>query len=209
MLTWVAGQAGLTGAILFAAGLLLAFYGYRLLRVSLPLICAELGYAVGVTLSPWTGWTMLIVVPLLIMLSGTTALVRPRAAAVVASGATWTFLGAFLASRLGLSGFAMWSLATLLGIAGTGLMLVSRASMTVLLTSIHGAAWIMVGFVGLTASLLPVVCTTFQVWADTERLVIPVLLAMLVTTAYTCQVNGLRGDLRVGAVSEPRESSPR
>jgi hypothetical protein len=195
--------------VLLAAGLLAAFYGYRLLRVSLPLICAELGYALGAALWPWAGWTMLAIVPFLIVASGTTALVRPRVAAVVASGATWIFLGEFLAARLGLGGATLWLVAALLGSVGTVLTLVSRDSMIVLLTSIHGAAWMIVGLVGLAASLLPALCTTFQNWADDQPLVMPVLLAMLVTTAYTCQINNLRGDLRVGPVAEeqgPRDS---
>jgi len=203
----VASQAGLTGAVLVAAGLAAAFYGVRLLKLLVPLICAELGYALAVGLATWAGWAAFVIVPLLIVLSGTAALARPRVAAVVASGATWGLLGAFLAAEVGLGGFAMWSCALLLGLTGTVLAVVSPATMNVLLTSLHGAAWIIVGFVGLAASLMPVVCTTFQAWADDQPLVIPVLLAMLVTTAYSCQVNSLRGDLRVGAVAESRTPS--
>jgi hypothetical protein len=200
--TWVASQSGLTGAVLLALGLAAAFYGVRLLRLLLPLISAELGYALAILLANWTGWAAFVIVPVAIVLSGTAALARPRVAAVVASGATWGLLGAFLTAHLGFDGLAIWLCALVFGAAGAILAVVSPATMTVLLTSLHGAAWIILGFVGLAASILPVVCSTFQSWVGDEPLVIPVLLAMLVTTAYSCQINNLRGDLRVGAVAQ-------
>jgi hypothetical protein len=194
--------------VLFAAGLAAAFCGARLLKLLVPLISAELGYALAAALTTWTGWAAFVIGPLLVMLAGLSALTRPRAAAVVASGATWGLLGAFLAAQVDLGGVATWSCALVLGLTGTVLALLSPVTMTVLLTSLHGAAWAIVGFVGVTASLMPVVCATFQAWADDQPLVMPVLLAMLATTAYSCQVNNLRGDMRIGAVAQQGGREP-
>jgi hypothetical protein len=210
ILVWVASQAGLTGAVIFAAGLLSAFHGVRMLRIVLPVVCAELGYALALALAAWAELAPLPVVAAFVVLSVVVALLRPRAAAVLASGITWALLGAFLAAQLGFKGLVVWATLALLGGMGTLLTVVSRPTMTILLTSLHGAAGMIVGFVGIAATVMPVVSDTFRSWADEQSLVIPVVLAMLVTAGYSCQANGMRGDLRVGQVdSERGRADPR
>jgi hypothetical protein len=204
---WVAHQGGLSGAAIFAAGLLAAFHGVRLQRLLIVLLCAVCGYGLGDVLSAWTDWPPLLVIAAATLASAATALVWPRPTTLVASGLTWALLGAYLASQLGSSGPISCALAALLGSAATVLTIIARPSMTMLLTSLHGAAWMIVGCVGITADALPVVSETFRSWASNQPLVVIVLLGMLATTAYSCQSNALRGDLRTGQLGVPPPSA--
>jgi hypothetical protein len=195
---WVAGEAGLTGAAIFAAGLLATFCGNRFLRFLLVVIGGELGYAVAAALTAGLGWTGGLVPYGALALGAVGALARPRVAAVVASGVTWGLLGAYLATQLGARGPAPWAVLALSGSAGILLAVVSRPTMSVVLTSLHGAAWMIVGFVGVSVAVTPAIGVTFQSWAEDQSLVVPVLLAMLLATGYSCQANSTKGDMRVG-----------
>ncbi len=195
---WVATEAGLTGAVIFAAGLFATFYGHRFRRFLLVLIGGELGYALGAAVGAWTGWSGPLVPCGAVALGALTAFTRPRVAAVAATGITWGLLGAYLAAQLGAPGLATWAVLALSGSVAIVLALVSRPTMTILLTSLHGAAWLIVGFVGVAMTVMPVVGVTFRAWADDQSLVVPVLLAMLLATGYSCQANAMKGDMRVG-----------
>lgn len=202
---WIAGQSGLVGLVIFAAGLLSAFYGFRMLRLLLALYAGGLGCVAGFILADHTVLPAMITAPTLAITGVAAALAWPGGATVAISGLTWGILGGYLATQVGLKGIPLWIAGGLLGSAGTVLALVCRDAMAVILTSLHGASWIIVGFAGLAALLMPTVGETFQNWATNRSVVVPILLAMLVATAYSYQANERQGDIRTG----PRRGLPR
>jgi hypothetical protein len=198
ILQWMANQPWPTGILIFAAGVLGAFHGVRLLRFLLPFVCGQLAWAAGTALTAWLPQVPPVAVPVLVMLGMVAALARPRAAVVVASGTTWGLAAAWLAAQTGLPNLAIWATVLLVGGTGITLAVVSRGAMTNLLMSLHGAAWIILGAVGMAAVAMPVVCDTFRSWVEQQSLVLPIVLAMLTTTGFAHQANEMRGDLRVG-----------
>ena len=142
-------------------------------------------------------------------MGGAAALAWPRPALVLASGATWALLGGYLADEFSLPGDLVWIAFGLCGGIATVMAVLCRRAMTILLTSLQGAALTVVGFVGLSATLLPSISTTFRAWSDGRSLVVPVLMGMLATTAYSCQANLCQGDIVTGSEAVPdRPSSP-
>jgi hypothetical protein len=195
---WVSAQSGLTGAIIFAAGLLFAFYGFRMSRLLVGAWCGGLGYGVGLVLGPivdlpemWAGAGVG-------MACAAAAFACPTAASVVASGSLWALLGAYLAAQAGLNGAPAWIGLGLLGGGGTLMTLVSRRAMTALLTSIQGGALMLVGFAAVARAVIPAVGATMVGWAEHRSAVLPILLLMLSATGYSCQANQRRGDIRTG-----------
>jgi hypothetical protein len=138
------------------------------------------------------------VAPALSLGSMAAAVAWPGVATVILNGLTWGVLGGYLATQVGVKGIPMWIAGGLLGSAGTVLALVCRESMAVILTSLHGASWMILGFAGLAAVLMPLVGATFKNWASSQSLVVPILLLMLVVTAYSFQANERQGDIRSG-----------
>ena len=197
LLNWVASQSGLTGAVIMAAGLASSFYGYRLLRFLLVIFCGGLAYAVGLTLEGLVSLPP-VVTPALGLGGGLGGLLWPVPGMVFASGATWALCGAYLAGQLGFRGALAWAALAFCGCVGTLMALLCRRAMTILLTSVHGAVWMIVGFVGLSATIMPSVSTTFRNWASGQSLMIPILMLMLVTTAYSCQANAKQGAIFTG-----------
>jgi hypothetical protein len=202
---WIAAQSGLVGLVVFAAGLLSAFYGFRMLRLLLALYAGGLGCVAGFMIADNTILPAMIVAPALAIAGVAAAVAWPGGATVVVSGLTWGVFGGYLATQIGLKGIPVWIAGGLLGLAGTVLALVCREAMAVVLTSLHGASWIILGFAGLAIVLMPTVGETFQSWASSQSLVVPILLLMLVATAYSYQANERQGDIRTG----PRGGLPR
>ena len=201
---WVAGQPGITGAVILAAGLLSAFYGVRMIRLLLVVYCGGIGYMAGgiaaglADLPPATAVGGC-------LFGAIVALAWQDAATVLASGATWAVLGAHLAEELDLRDYLVWSVMGLGGGIAALMTILCRRSMTILLTSLHGAAMIIVGFVGVTATFLPSVSATFQAWASGGSTLVSLLIGMLVATGYSCQANFCQGNIVTGAQAGPRQ----
>ena len=202
LLNWVAHQPGLTGLVIFAAGLISAFYGFRVSRFLIMVYGAALGYMGGLALAGVVDWPELAAASAAALVGGGAALAWPKPGVVILSGATWALLGMYVTTSIGLKGLPVWIALGLLGLAGFLLAILNRKTMTLLLTSFHGAAWIFVGFVGVSSALLPAVGETFREWASGRSFVVPILLVMLATTAFSFQSNQRRGDLRTGSLSD-------
>ena len=200
LLDWIAARSGYTGAIIFAAGLLYVFYGLRTLRLLLVLSAGGLGCLTGVlaTKLVLTNQPELVVIAVAGLATTGLALFRPRWAVVMCNCVTWAAIGGHLASQVGLNARGIWVALGVCGGTGLILALLSRDLMTALLTAAHGAALLLVGFVGLTSTMLPSVATTFRSWAHNQPWFTPVLLAMLTMMAYSIQAMHRQGDIQSG-----------
>lgn len=204
LLQWVAHQPGITGAVLFAAGLLYALCGFRLIRYVAVLPCCGLGCLVGATVASWLEIPPGFLTGALGAAGAALALHWVLAGVVVSCGATWVALAGYLALQFGFSATIVTTAAIIAGVVGTVLTLLSRNSMIVLVTTIQGAALIVLGFTGMATEVLPTVGGTFRRLAADYALTVPVLLMMLAFTAYSCQVSAQQGDIIVGAEAPPR-----
>lgn len=209
VVSWIAEQAGLTGVVIFAAGLLSAFYGFRFLRFLLMIACAGLGYVGGWLLTEHVGQPPLVCGAAGAIAAGLLGLAWPTPAVALGSSGTWALLAAYIGSQVGLKGPALWIGVGLLGGIGLLMTLVCRRAMTLLLTSLHGAAWMIIGFVGAACAFMPAVGATFKSWASGPSYVVPILLLMLVATGYSCQANARQGDIRSGVQDGVRVAPPR
>jgi len=206
---WVAAQSALTGTVIAAAGVVFGLYGFRMLRFLVGLSCAGLGYVGGVLLAGLIQMPELTVVPVLALGGGVFGLLMPSPATILANAATWAVLGAYLTAQFGFPTTAGVVAGCLLGCAGGVLAVLNRRTMVVLMTSVQGAALFIIGFVGLASALMPSVGITFRQWSRHQSLVVPILLLMLVLTAYTCQVNARQGNLRTGGGQNGRRGPQR
>lgn len=200
---WITAQSIATGLVVMATGLLAASHGFRMVRFLLAVCGFGVGYGAA--------WALGSFVPLPPSVAGLAAgsmcavagVAWPRPARVVVSAVTWAIGGAYLAEHFGARGLGWWIPTGLLGAAGGVLMLVSPRSMTILMTSLHGAALFILGFTGVADAVLPVLGGTLRSWAHHRSAILPVLLGMLTLTAYSCQANARRGDLRTGRADGP------
>lgn len=200
---WITAQSGLTGLVVMAAGLLAASHGFRMVRFLL----AVCGFGVGYGAASVLGSLVPLPPSVLGLVAGSVCAAAgvawPQPARVVVSAVTWAIGGAYLAEQFGARGLGWWIPAGLLGATGGVLMLVSPRSMTILMTSLHGAALFLLGFAGVADAVLPVLGGTLRSWAHHRSAILPILLGMLTLTAYSCQANARRGDLRTGHADGP------
>lgn len=201
---WVAAQPGLTGAAVFGAGLLFGICGLRMIRFLLALSLGGCACLAGVTVAALINQPLMFVVPAFGVLGGVLGLAWPRGALVVSSAMTFGGLGGYLAIQLGLQGTAAWAAMGVCGGLGALLALVSRQTMIILSTVLQGSALLILGFVGIASAASPAVGATFRSCASQFPLLVPALMAMVATTAYSFQSAHRQGDIRTGAQTSPR-----
>ncbi len=185
---WAAAQPALTGVVIIGAGVLYGFYGSRLFRVLIAATCAGLGWLGGNLAAPLVedvpGPVLGAIAAVGLGLAAT-RLLRPAIA--LASAATWGVIGAYLAGQFGLgrdAGLITAGLAALFGLLHA---ILDYRSTTLVLTTVQGAVMLVVGWVSLTSQVAPTLGATFREWANSQELLVPIFLAMLFATAYSCQ----------------------
>ncbi len=202
ILFWIGDQPWLTGLVILAAGLLSAFCGYRMARLLLPAAAAAGAWLGTIALAPHWNLPEVATAAAAAGLAGAAGLAWPGFASVAGGAVIWGVLGGYLFGQFGLKGTPLIIGLALSGAAGAVLALVCRRTMVMLMTSITGAALIIVGAVGVSGTLLPAFSNTFRLYARDWPWSVPVLLSMLVMMAYSCQANYRQGDLRTGGTGE-------
>lgn len=197
-LEWVAHQPAATGLVIFAAGLLYGFVGFRMFSGLLLATCAALGYGAGSLTAallnqPDTAFSLLGAGAGLLL-----AAKAPRLAVVVGSGCVWALLGAFLVDQCGARTLFVLMGCGLTGSLGALFAYLCPRSMTVILTTLQGAVLMLVGFTGAATHVLPSIGTTFLSWASSTSWLVPVMLAMLFTMTYSIQTMSQQGDIQTG-----------
>lgn len=201
---WAAHQPALTGAALLAAGLLYGFCGFRMIRLLLVLPAAGIAALFAMLYASLHELSMPVAGGFGAIVGGAAAVLAPQCTVVVISGVTWAALGGYLSTQIDLNVFAATIVTSLAGAAGTVLTLVSRQAMTVLLTTVQGAALMVLGFVATSSALLPSLGDTFRSLAYQQSLIVPIMLAMLVAMAFSYQASARQGDIFTGMPSPPK-----
>jgi hypothetical protein len=206
---WVATRDALTSALILAAGFVAALQGFRFQRFLLAICAMCMGYIAGSAVAVIVHTPEMLAGVIGAFAAGLVALALPGPAMVATSGATWAVLGAYLADHVGLKGLGSSISLVLGGGAGIALAFVSRKQMVVLLTSLLGAAAIVVGFVGLANVLVPAVGMTFRSWAHCQSPAVPIFFLMITMTVYSYQASAKQGNLYIGGHSDRPTPAPR
>ncbi len=192
---WIAQQHWSVGLVVMAAGLLYGFQGFRVFRFVLGLSCAIVGLVGGYVAAVHFQLPPLFVSPALGAAAAAFSFSQQRVAVIAVSGVTWGVLGHYLSLQIGLPGMVPLIGALVCGGFGGLFAYLCFRPMMVVLTSVHGIALIVVGFVGMSNHLLPSVGETFVVWAHSWTLLVPMLMTMLFVMAYSYQSSAQRGDI--------------
>jgi hypothetical protein len=198
VLRWIANEPGSTGILVLAIGLVYAFHGFRFFRPLLALSAGALAWLAGMFVAERFGMPGPLAGTAGAAVAGLASVRFPRPSMVLVCGAVWGLLGYYLGEQAGLD--PRWALvcAGLIGSCGLVFGILCQRTMTVVLTTLQGAALIVLGGVGFASNYMPTLGHTLQAWASTWSLLMPVLLAMLVATAYSYQAMHQQGDIVSG-----------
>lgn len=198
--SWASLQPLAVGLTLGCVGLLFALQGFRFARLLLALICGGGGFVCGdIVASGGEAGALAGSVGALVF--GLIALVRVRIGLVIASMFTFGALTPWLCFRLGIPSNIAGFLMVVGGAIGASLFWLCRRKLPLIITTLQGAAVLVVAFVAVTSSLLPNLGDTFVDWANGVPLTIPVLMVMLCVTGISVQSNAQQGDMETGAGS--------
>ena len=136
---------------------------------------------------------------------GIVTLLHFRSALMLSSAFTFGAVTQYLAVQLGMRPDMSLIIGGIGLAVGVVLIFVCRRTLPITLTVVQGAGLLVVGFVGLTTSLVPSLGLTFTDWAGRLPLMVPGLMAMLCALGYSVQVNAYQGDLESGGRSGVRD----
>lgn len=188
-----------TSLALFATGLLFGLQGFRFARFLMAVTCAAAGFVFGGFGSQAIGYPPVIGGFIAASLAGGLALARIRVGVTVSAIATFAIAGHYLVARFDPMGAAPWIAAALGGLIGLSLAWGEQRSLPILITTLQGAALMVLGFVGVAAALSPSLAGTFVGFSHDVPLFVPVLVGMLVAVGYSVQANLQQGDIRSGS----------
>lgn len=195
---WITTQPNATAAVVFFAGVLYAFHGFRMFRFLLVVSCAALGWGGGIVLAHFARTPELPTCAGALMTCALIALRWEQAAVLLSCGATWAVLGLFFAEKFGAAPLVALAVAGFCGLLGLMFARLCYRTMTVVLTTMQGVILLIVGFVGASDMVVPSLTDTFRAWASDSAFLIPILMGMLFTAAYSYQSMMQRGDIRSG-----------
>jgi hypothetical protein len=195
---WSANQPAITGAVILGIGLLSGFLGYRMIRFLLVVSTGGIVAAVATMASLYFGIHPLLPVALGGLAGAILGFTAPRPAIALNSGLTLALLAGYITSQLGLRGNPLWITLALVAASSFVLGLLSHRTMTLVITTLHGSALMIIGFVGLSSEIAPSIGATFVKWGHSKSLVVPLLLTMVTAMAYSVQVSKRQGDICTG-----------
>ena len=195
---WAAAQPALTGVVVLAAGVVYAFFGFRVFRFLLGVSCAGLGWAIGATAAALAHQPIGLPGLILAVLAGAVSLKWEKPGVIAASGATWGVLGIYLAVQVHVPEVGALITGGFAAVLGALFGWLCFRTTRVILTTLQGTVLMILGFVATSTHLLPAVGVTFRQWASSQSLVVPIFLAMLFAAAYSYQAMHQQGDIRTG-----------
>jgi hypothetical protein len=187
-----------TALVVIGIGLLYTLQGFRFARFLLSLTCAGGGLALG--------WLLVELAGLPAFCSalpaaglGLLALLRRRIGLALASAFTFGTLGHYLAHEVRLQPDIVLIVGGVGLVGGFAMIWVCRRVLPILVTIIQGAGLLMLGFVGITHSLVPSLGETFLQWARSLPLMVPTFMLMLCALGYSVQANARQGEIETGS----------
>ena len=190
-----------TSLALLAAGALYGLQGFRFARVLLAITCAGGGFAVGGVVSEMVSYPPIIGSLGLAVIFGLLAIMKLRVGVTMSAGLIFGLLGNYIAIRAHLAGVTPLYAAAAGAFVGLALAWGRQRSLPILVTTVQGAGLMLIGFVGVAATLAPTLAGTFVDWAGNMTLMVPMFLVMLIALGYSVQANLQQGDIRAGSTA--------
>lgn len=187
--------------VMFAVGMLYGLQGFRFARLLMALTCGAAGFVLGGIVAHLVGVPPVAGGTTLAGLLGAVALMNLRVGVTVSSTLTLGLLGNYLAIRMGTLPPVPVVAGGVGAVIGLTLAWGGQRTLPILITTVQGAALMVVGFVGVAAALAPSFAGTFVEWANELSPLVPVLITMLVVVGYSIQANLQQGDIRTGSTA--------
>jgi hypothetical protein len=197
--SWISDQPVLTGVAILGLGTVYAFYGFRMFTFLLAITLATLGWLTGILVGQLSPLPITIFSGALAILGLLIVLKHEQAAVYIASGASWGACGFYVIGQFGsdlVGCLISGGIAAGLGVLFAWL---CYRAMTIVITTLQGAALMVIGAVGFSAGVMPSLNTTFRSWAGHSSLVVPLLMTMICVAAYSYQSTHARGSITTGA----------
>ena len=188
-----------TAGVVFLLGLLYTLQGFRFAPFLVPLACAGAGMFAGMQLAELVQMPPLLVGGIMAAIVLCITLANFRAGLLLAAGLTFGLLALYLGAQAGFKHEMLFGTAAVGLALGVASYWVYRRQLTLFVTTAQGGMLLIVGFVGITATMLPSLGYTFQDWADRLPFLVPMLMAMLWVLGFSVQANMMQGDMETGA----------
>lgn len=198
---WAQQQTEASALVVFILGMLFGLQGFRFARVLLALVCGAGGFLLGAMAGVVLGVTPELVSLPLAGILGAAALWKYRFGVSLASTFTFAALGHYVSTRFDAMPSTVLITWLVGGFLGLSLYHLHVRQTPILVTTILGAALMIVGFIGLASGLAPSLAETFVATADSYRLMVPVLGIMLCVLGYSVQANAWQGDIKSGGAN--------
>lgn len=195
---WAGMQPIVTGAVIFLLGLVYNFQGFRMFRFLMAISAGAIAFLIPWMVDLHSTFPTTIVALALAALAVLGTILRHKPSVALVNVVTFAALAHYLCQQLGFNPTVVWIGSGLGALFGALFLWVDFEAASVVLTAVHGAILMVLGFVALTSEILPSLGGTFRTWASSQSLVVPVLIGMLVVTGYSYQVLNKRGDMRSG-----------
>lgn len=198
LFNWAQAQGGMTALVLIGLGVTYLFMGFRFARFLMGVSAAALAYGSALLVAPPADGAPELLPLGVGAVAGLIALTRTRPATILVSIASCAALGFYLPSQLGLPLMICLPGMAVGAILGLSLHWLAKNELSVMLTTLHGAVLLVVGFVAMTHAALPSMSATFVTWSDRYGLIVPGMMTMLIVTGYAFQANARQGDMETG-----------
>lgn len=195
---WALAQPEATSLVIFALGILFGLQGFRFARVLLAMTCAAGGFFVGTVVAALTQTPGFLLASLLAGGLGALAVWKYHIGIGVGSMVTFAAVGHYLVTRFGVLPSTVL-LTWLVGAAfGLSLFYLYKRQTPIVVTTVQGAALMIVGFLGLASRVAPSLAETFVSASTDYPIMVPILAIMLIVLGYSVQASAHQGDVTTG-----------
>lgn len=195
---WAGAQNPSTALMIVGVGLLFALQGFRFARFLFAFTAGGAGFLIGGIIAAVLGLPAPPTAIFCGAILGGLGMYRFAIGACISSMFIFSMLVANLVARFTgdpnpiLFGLGVGCL------VGLSLRWICARAMPIIVTTVEGAALLIVGFVGLASGLAPSLGQTFVDWSQTIPLLTPAMMVMLFVLGYSVQSNAQQGDVRTG-----------
>lgn len=184
--------------VILIAGMLYLTQGFRFARFLLAATAASGGYVLGAGAANSFGLPADIVALTFAGILGLLAVSKLMYGTIISAVLIWALIGHWIAVKFGLPPSWLSGAVGVGGFIGGSLFWVARRLLPLLLTTLQGAAMVIVGFVGVAKTVAPSLAFTFTDWANNGFFLISLLMTMLTVLGVSLQSTAKEGDIRSG-----------
>lgn len=195
---WVGSQSQATSLMIVGAGLLFALQGFRFARFIFAVTAGAAGFVGGAAGAAVAGLPAPPTAILCGAVLGGLSMYRFSIGASISAMFVFGMMTANLVARFTNDPNPILFGAGVGCLVGLSLRWVCVRAMPIIVTTVEGAALLILGFVGLASGLAPSLAHTFVDWSQTIPLLTSAMMVMLFVLGYSVQSNAQQGDIQTG-----------